>query len=72
MLAYVMCELNKLNNKFHENYIDFTSLGETIDVTILNTFKRWFLRSDTFHMHMHMVILLIHKRNHVNLALMVH
>jgi hypothetical protein len=47
MLADVMCELNKLNKKFQEEYVDVTSLGETIDVTI-NTLKMWFLRSDTF------------------------
>ena len=47
MLADIMCELNKLNKKFQEEYVDVTSLGAAIDVTI-NTLKRWFLRSDTF------------------------
>ena len=47
ILTDIMCELNKLNKKFQEEYVDVTSLGASIDVTI-NTLKRWFLRSDTF------------------------
>ena len=47
MLADIMCELNKLNKKFQEEYVDVTSLGGAIYVTI-NTLKRCFLRSDTF------------------------
>jgi hypothetical protein len=47
MLADIMCELNKLNKQFQEEYIDVSSLGAAIDVTV-NTLKRWFLRSDTF------------------------
>ncbi|XP_057858696.1 uncharacterized protein LOC131067628 [Cryptomeria japonica] len=47
MLADVMRELTKLKEKFQEEYVDVTSLGATVDVTI-NTLSRWFLRSDTF------------------------
>ena len=47
MLADIMSELNKLNKKFQEEYVDVTSLGAAIDVTI-NTLKMWFLRNDTF------------------------
>ena len=47
MLADIMGELNKLNKKFQEEYVDGTSLGAAIDVTI-NTLRRWFLRNDTF------------------------
>ena len=42
-----MGELDKLNKKFQEEYVDVTSLGEAIDVMI-NTLRRWFLRNDTF------------------------
>jgi hypothetical protein len=45
MFVDVMCKLNKLNKKFQEMYVDVTSLWATINV-IINTLKRWFLRSD--------------------------
>lgn len=47
MVANIMCELNKLNKNFQEEHVNVISLGAAIDLTI-NTFKRWFLRSDTF------------------------
>jgi hypothetical protein len=47
ILADVMCEINKLNNKSQEEYVDVTSLGETIDVTI-NNLKMCFFGSETF------------------------
>ena len=42
-----MGELDKLNKKFQEEYVDVTSLGAPIDFTI-NTLRRWFLRNDIF------------------------
>lgn len=47
MLADIMLILNKLNIKFQEEYVDATSLGASIDITI-NTLSRWFMRSDAF------------------------
>ena len=47
MPADIMGELNKLNKKFQEEYVDVSYLGEAIDVTI-KTLRRWFLRNDTF------------------------
>ena len=43
----IMCELNKWNKNFQEEYVDVTYLGETIYVTI-NNLKRCFLRNDKF------------------------
>ena len=47
MLTGIIFELNKLNKKFQEEYVDVSYLGEAIDVTI-KTLRRWFLRNDTF------------------------
>jgi len=47
MLGDIMCELNKLNKQFQEEYIDVNSLGAATDVTV-NTLKMWFLIRDTF------------------------
>ena len=43
----IMCELNKLNMNFQEEYVDVTYLRETIYVSI-NNLKRCFLRNDKF------------------------
>ena len=50
MIADIMGELNKLNKKFQEEYVDVTSLGAAVDVTI-NTLKRCFFK-ETTHLQM--------------------
>ena len=53
LLADVLIELNKLNQKFQEDHVDITSIGTTLDVTISLLHKR-FLRgtfgAGTMHM----------------------
>jgi len=43
LLADVLIELNKLNQKFQEDHVDITSIGTTLDITISLLHKR-FLR----------------------------
>ena len=55
MVEDIMCELNKLNKKFQEEYIDVNVLGATIDVTV-KTLKIWVLEAT--HLQMAHVIYL--------------
>lgn len=41
LLADVLTELNKLNQKFQEDHVDITSIGTTLDITINMLHKRF-------------------------------
>ena len=41
LLAYVLIELNKLNQKFQDDQVDIISIGTTLDITIFMLHKQF-------------------------------